>query len=224
MDTLSEKQRLEETRKETKLLFKDDYTGHDVDHSFRVFENAKKLRSYPYEKKPDGFIVALASLMHDWDDRKLFTRNYPYEHAIEFRKKRGVSAYGQNRIVSIISHVSYGERSTEPLPLEAQIVQDADRLDAIGAIGIARAFQFGGSHQRKLYDSEEVIHLHPSKEEYRNNTLSTIAHFYQKLLQIKEKRNTEAGKKEAEKREAFRLSFLKEFQEEINAPLYKKLY
>lgn len=220
----AKQKRIENAIKKTEELFKDDPTGHGFDHTRRVYRRARDLVDSTKKCRPNKLIITLACLRHDWDDPKLFRETTAFEHAYKFRKENQIPSGFQKQIIDIIRLVSFkGRDSVKPKTLEGEFVQDADRLDAIGAIGIARAFQYGGSKGRKLYDPEEVINTHPDQNEYFANTLSTVAHFYQKLLQLKDLRNTEAGKEEAVKRTEYREEFLKELEREVKEPLYKEL-
>lgn len=173
-------------------LFHLDFGGHGADHTFRVYENAMLLA----EKEPecDRDVVALAALLHDADDHKLFnTENNG--NARRFLKDNGIDPEKTEKICSAINMVSFSKnRGRRPDTIEGKIVQDADRLDAIGAIGIARTFAFGGERGRPLDDS--------------------IQHFHDKLLLLKDEMNTESGKGLAEKRHAFLVEFLEEYQQE----------
>lgn len=173
-------------------LFRSNAGGHDAAHSLRVYKNAMMIA----ENEPGANIdtVALAALLHDADDHKLFhTENN--ENARTFLEKNQVSKEMIEQICIAVNAVSFSQnRGKRPDTLEGKIVQDADRLDAIGAIGIARTFAFGGEQGRSLQES--------------------VQHFYDKLLLLKDSMNTETGKLLAQKRHAFLKTFLKELQEE----------
>ena len=173
-------------------LFRGNYGGHDAEHTLRVYRNAMLLAEK--EKECDTEIVALSALLHDADDHKLFhTENNA--NARTFLQKHGIGQGKADRICAAINSVSFSQnRGRRPETLEGQIVQDADRLDAIGAIGIARTFAFGGEHGRPLEDS--------------------IRHFHEKLLLLKDELNTGSARDLAEKRHQFMLAFLKEYSEE----------
>lgn len=173
-------------------LFRSNYGGHDAEHTLRVYGNAMLLAEK--EKECDTEIVALAALLHDADDHKLFhTENNA--NARTFLQRHGIGQGKADRICMAINSVSFSQnRGRRPETLEGQIVQDADRLDAIGAIGIARTFAFGGEHGRPLKDS--------------------IRHFHEKLLLLKDELNTGSARDLAEKRHQFMLAFLKEYSEE----------
>ena len=173
-------------------LFRNDFGGHDAAHTLRVYRNAMRIADK--EKHCDRETVALAALLHDADDHKLFhTENNA--NARRFLKSQGFDSERIEQICKVINSVSFSQnRGKRPDSLEGEIVQDADRLDAIGAIGIARTFAFGGEHGRSLDDS--------------------IRHFHEKLLLLKGELNTESAREEAEERHQFMLRFLDEFARE----------
>ena len=173
-------------------LFQGNSGGHDAAHSLRVYYNAMLIA----EKEPDcdRGIVALAALLHDTDDHKLFhTQNNA--NARSFLSRQGIDPETAERICSVINAVSFSQnRGRCPDTLEGKIVQDADRLDAIGAIGIARAFAYGGEHGRTMD--------------------SSVEHFHEKLLLLKDEMNTETARQMAEPRHRLLEQFLKEYTEE----------
>lgn len=173
-------------------LFENRSDGHGADHTFRVYRNALMIAEN--EEGYDPEIVALAALLHDADDHKLFhTENNA--NARSFLAGLDISAEKTERICEAINSVSFSQnRGRRPETLEGKIVQDADRLDAIGAVGIARTFAFGGKHDRSM---EQTLH-----------------HFDEKLLLLKDEMNTESAKKIAESRHAFMELFLRELEEE----------
>ncbi len=173
-------------------LFKNNCDGHDAEHSIRVYRNALLIAQD--EPKCNRHIIALAALLHDADDSKLFnTENNA--NARLFLKQNGVNQDEAEQICRIINSVSFSKnRGKIPPSIEAKIVQDADRLDAIGAVGIARTFAFGGRSGRAL----ELF----------------IQHFHDKLLLLKNEMNTAAARKIAESRHSFMEEFLAEFDRE----------
>ena len=183
---------IEKAKAYVEELFHSDFGGHGADHTYRVYENAMLVA----DKEPecDRETVALAALLHDADDHKLFnTENNT--HARHFLIENGITEEKTDEICSTINMVSFSRnRGRRPDTIEGKIVQDADRLDALGAIGIARTFAFGGERGRPLDDS--------------------IQHFYDKLLLLKDEMNTEAGRELAEKRHAFLIGFLEEYKSE----------
>ena len=173
-------------------LFQNNSGGHDAAHTMRVYHNAVAIAKE--EPACDMEIVSLAALLHDADDHKLF-RTENNANARSFLESQGVSTEKTEQICRAINSVSFSQnRGKRPDTAEGKIVQDADRLDAIGAVGIARTFAFGGEHGRSLE--------------------SSIQHFHEKLLLLKDEMNTETARKIAEERHTFMVAFLKEFASE----------
>ena len=194
-----------------KEIFLGDSSGHDYYHTVRVYKIATEIAKQEYA---DVNIVQLAALLHDVDDKKLSPETHATKkNAVDFMTVNGVDADIINMVCKIIDEVSFaGTDSVVPSTIEGKCVQDADRLDAIGAIGIARTFAYGGSRGRKIYDPDIKPRIGMSKEEYEKNMNSTsINHFYEKLLLLKDMMNTTAGKKMAEHRQAVMQEFLNEF-------------
>lgn len=191
-------------------FFKDDYSGHDFNHTIRVYKLACNLAR---KENANLEIVSLAALLHDVDDVKP-TQSINYQNARLLMNKYGIDK-AQEEVIAIIQDVSFkGNQSKSPSTLEGKIVQDADRLDAIGAIGIARAFTFGGNHNRPLYNDENPV-LNMDEASYRQHKSSTINHFYEKLLLLKDMMNTDSAKRLASMRHQFMLNYLEEFYDEI---------
>lgn len=191
-------------------FFKNDYSGHDYNHTMRVYKLAYNIA---IQEHADLEIVSLAALLHDVDDVKL-TQSINYQNARLLMNKYGIDKV-QEEVIAIIQDVSFkGNQSKSPSTLEGKIVQDADRLDAIGAIGIARAFTFGGNHNRPLYNDENPV-LNMDEASYRQHKSSTINHFYEKLLLLKDMMNTDSAKRLASVRHQFMLNYLEEFYDEI---------
>ena len=194
-----------------KAIFSGDSSGHDYYHTVRVYRIATEIAKQEYA---DVNIVQLAALLHDVDDKKLSPETHATKkNAVDFMTANGVDADIINIVCKIIDEVSFaGTDSVVPSTIEGKCVQDADRLDAIGAIGIATTFAYGGSRGRKIYDPDIKPRIGMSKEEYEKNMNSTsINHFYEKLLLLKDMMNTTAGKKMAEHRQAVMQEFLNEF-------------
>ena len=176
-------------------LLENNSGGHDTAHSLRVYKNALEIAGN--EPGCDMTVVSLAALLHDVDDHKLFDHENN-ENAREFLSNSGVSNEKIEEICSVINSVSFSKnRGKKPETLEGKIVQDADRLDAMGAIGIARTFAFGGEHGRSIEES--------------------VMHFHEKLLLLKDEMNTESARKIAESRHAFLEEFLSHYYEEIKS-------
>ena len=181
-------------------IFAGDGSGHDFDHTLRVYHMAVRIAS---EEGADSQTVALAALLHDVDDHKLSPATCEKkDRAVAFLKAQGMSEGEIQRIVEIISQISFSAGNGRPSTLEGMCVQDADRLDAIGAIGIGRAFAFGGSRGRRMHDPDGL------------DKTATVQHFYDKLFLLKERMNTTTGKKLAQERDAFMHSFLEQFYAE----------
>ena len=194
-----------------KDIFKNEYSGHDYFHTLRVYKMAKRIA---VEEKANVEIVSLSALLHDVDDIKLSPNTHKNkDNARKFLLENNVKEI--DLICEIISEISYKGVETVPgKTLEAKIVQDADRLDALGAIGIARAFAYGGNHNRVMYDPDIKPHLNMNEEEYRSHVSTTINHFYEKLFNLKELMNTPSAKELAISRELYMKEYIKQFLEE----------
>ena len=190
--------------------------GHDFWHVFRVWNLAKNIGKE--EKIADMFVIELGSLLHDIADYKFHDGDETIgpKKAREFLVSLNVDEKTIEHVVSIIENISFqgGNEKQKFKSIELDIIQDADRLDAIGAIGIARTFNYGGFLGRELYNPEIKPRLNLSKEEYTKRISPTINHFYEKLLLLKDKMNTKTARKMAEKRHEFMENYLKEFYEE----------
>lgn len=196
------------TKKYIKGVFLNNCDGHDYYHSIRVCDMAKKIA---ISENANVNIVQLAALLHDVNDRKISNKENN-ETVKEFLIDCSVSDYVINEICEIINEIPfYGTDSVVPKTIEGKCVQDADRLDAIGAIGIARAFAFGGKNNRKMYLPESKPVLNMNKEIYIQNDSTTINHFYEKLFLIKDMMNTEMGKLIASERDKYMKKFIDEF-------------
>lgn len=189
--------------------------GHDWFHIERVWKNAQLIA------KTEGGnleVIELAALLHDIADYKFHNGDETIgtRKAENFLESIHVERAIIDQVVFVIEYVSFkgGHNETEHPTLELKIVQDADRLDAIGAIGIARTFNYGGFKGSKLYDPNEPPKMNQSKEEYKKSNGTTINHFYEKLLLLKDKFNTLTGKELAEKRHQYMENFLQQFYAE----------
>lgn len=193
-----------------KDVFAGDASGHDYFHTLRVYKMAIRLAQ---EEDADEQIVALAALLHDVDDRKLSPETTKgKDRATAFLRAEDASEEELRAIVGAIDEVSYaGTDSVKPSTIEGACVQDADRLDALGAIGIARTFAYGGSHNRALYDPDEAPKLDMSGEEYRNHVSSSLNHFYEKLFNLVPLLNTRSARKIGGAREAYMKKFIDRF-------------
>ncbi|RRD95304.1 HD domain-containing protein [Clostridiales bacterium COT073_COT-073] len=203
---------IEKAKEYIKTLFSHEFSGHDYHHTMRVQKMAERLAK---EEGADVFVVGLTALLHDVDDIKLSPDTHEEkENAVRFMRQVNLETDIINRVCMIIEEISFGGKSVMPTTIEGKCVQDADRLDALGAIGIARAFAFGGNHQRQMHHPEIAPNLNMSKEEYRKAKSTTINHFYEKLFRLKALMNTKSGKQIAEQREVFMKDFLEEFMRE----------
>ena len=193
--------------------------GHDWFHIERVFKNAVLISK---DENVDAFVVSLGALLHDIADPKFYNGDETVgpKVATEFLKSEKVDADVIIHVINIINHISFknsfDKTAKKFTSKELDVVQDADRLDAIGAIGIARCFNYGGFKNRALFDPEILPNLNMTKEEYKNSTAPTINHFYEKLLLLKDKMNTVSGKQIAAERHSFMESFLNQFNNEWN--------
>lgn len=198
-------------KQKIKELFADDYSGHDYWHSIRVLNIAEKIAK---TEKCDEYIVMIAALLHDTDDIKIF-KTTDYENARRIMLDCHITEDTIDYVIDIIRGISFkGTATTSPTSIEGKIVQDADRLDAMGAIGIARAFAYGGNHNRAIHIPDCQPNTNMDETEYRNNQGTTINHFYEKLLLIKDIMNTDCAKAIAMKRDRYMREFLKEFYDE----------
>lgn len=194
--------------------------GHDWFHILRVYNNAKHIVS----KEPaNKFVVELASLLHDIADSKFHMGNEDIgpQKAKAFLETQSVDSNVITHVVNIIKNVSYkgGHKTEDFHSIELDIVQDADRLDAIGAIGIARTFNFGGFKNNALYDPEIPANPNQNKEDYKKANAPTINHFYEKLLLLKDKMNTQTAREIAVERHTFMEIYLDRFYKEWKGEL-----
>ncbi len=207
---------IESITEKIKHDFAGDGSGHDWWHIHRVVTNALKIQ---VKEGGDKDLIHLAALLHDVGDHKFHKEEDAQEVLISgMLRQENCSPDLIAKVLSIVKQVSFkgGKENNELTSLEAKIVQDADRLDAIGAIGIARAFAFGGSRNRLMYHPEEAPKDFKNFEEYKNDNGHTINHFYEKLLLLKDKMQTQAGKEIAQQRHEYMEGFLEQFYEEWN--------
>lgn len=194
-------------------------SGHDWWHIFRVWNNARYIASQ--EKGADQFLVELAALLHDIGDHKFHDGDEtvgPRMVRVWLEKQQLTEELIQ-AVCEIVEKLSYkGAGTSSDMPtLEGRIVQDADRLDAIGAIGIARTFAYGGHKNRELYNPDISPVLHDNFADYKSSTAPTINHFYEKLLLLKDRMHTPTARDMAEKRHRYMEAFLEQFYGEWNA-------
>ena len=204
---------IEAAKRYIEEIFAKDSSGHDVFHTLRVLKLAERIAQ---KEGADIETVQLAALLHDVDDRKLSPETHVNQgNARVFLRKQGVNQEKIDEICHLIAQISFkGSDTVAPDTLEGKCVQDADRLDAIGAIGIARTFAFGGSRGRKMYDPAEPPVTDMDAAAYAKNTGHTINHFYEKLLLLKDMMNTPAARELAEGRHRYMEEFLSEFYAE----------
>lgn len=215
MVNISELQLVSETENHVRAIFENEGSGHDWWHIHRVRNLAMKIAKI---EGGNRFIVEMAALLHDIDDWKI-NGDMQTSQAELWLKKMKISETEAERILEIIDQVSFKGAGVETVAtsIEAKIVQDADRLDAIGAIGIARTFAYGGNKGRPIYLPEIKPELHKDFESYKKTTAPTINHFYEKLLLLKNRLNTPTAIELAEKRHIFMEQFLEQFYLEWNA-------
>ena len=211
---MNQQEIIQKTADYIKQEFSDDSSGHDWWHIYRVWKNAITICEH---EKADSFIVQIAALLHDLDDWKFNDSG----DETPLRAKAWLDSFSldpsiTDAVCRIIQHISFKGAGVENKmdSLEGFIVQDADRLDAIGAIGIARAFAYGGYKNRPLYDPGTPPQMHRSFEEYKNSKSDTINHFYEKLLLLKDMMNTSTAKRIAEQRHEVMVQFLSQFMAE----------
>lgn len=198
--------------------FSEEGSGHDWWHMYRVWQLSKKLGK---AEGSDPFVTELGALLHDIADFKFHDGDLsagPRE-ARKILEELGVDEVVVRAVCHIVENVSYkgaGEKN-KMQGLEGKVVQDADRLDAIGAIGISRVFSYSGSKGRLIHHPDQKPELHATFEAYKSSQGTSINHFYEKLLLLKDRMNTKSGKKMAERRHQFMEEYLKEFYAEWSA-------
>jgi len=213
---MTQKEQINNTIDFVKLQLKTAEGGHDWFHIERVYKNALLIAK---NENVDEFVVALGALLHDIADSKFHDGDETVgpNLAREFLFKQNVDSSIIEHVIKIIENISFksslgnDQKFSSP---ELDVIQDADRLDAIGAIGIARCFNYGGYKNRKLYDPDIQPNLNMSKEEYKASDAPTINHFYEKLLLLKDKMNTKSGRHIAKNRHAFMINYLEQFYKE----------
>jgi uncharacterized protein len=208
---------IEKTKGFVKHTLENAEGGHDWFHIERVYKNAILISK---SENANNFIVALGALLHDIADSKFHNGDDTIgpQKAREFLLDLNVDSETIEHVVKIIENLSFkgGNEPQKFSSIELSIVQDADRLDALGAIGIARAFNYGGFKNRKLYDPSIQPDLNMTKEAYKASTTPTINHFYEKLLLLKDRMNTKTGKQIALSRHHYMEEFLNQFYSEWN--------
>lgn len=203
-----------------KEVLSDAEGGHDWWHIYRVWKLSKHIAQ---TENVDHFVVELGALLHDIADSKFHDGDEEIgpRKARKFLSSLGVQEDVIIHVENIISNISFkgGKHTQKFKSPELDVIQDADRLDAVGAIGIARTFNYGGHKGREIYNPEIKPNLNMTKEEYKNSNTPTLNHFYEKLLLLKDRMNTSTGKSMAEHRHKFMEQFLDEFYKEWNGEL-----
>ena len=214
---MNKQQVISNTEKFVEATLKNAEGGHDWFHILRVWNNSKLIAK---NENVDIFIVELGALLHDIADSKFHNGDETVgpKVAREFLEKQLVEDSIIKHVENIITNISYkgGNFDQKFKSPELDVIQDADRLDAIGAVGIARCFNYGGFKNRPLYNPEIEPNLNLTKEEYKKSNAPTINHFYEKLLLLKDRMNTKTGKKIAEERHQYMVTFLQQFYDEWN--------
>lgn len=215
MSDRSKEHILSKTEKFVRSQLEGEGSGHDWWHIHRVRNTALSIGK---KEKADLYIVELAALLHDIADHKFHDGDETAGPRVAGDWLTSVSAKEKTilHVCTIIEEISFkGAKVATPMStMEGKVVQDADRLDAIGAIGIARAFAYGGHKNRLLYDPEHEPTMHESFDEYKNDKGATINHFYEKLLLLKDRMNTKTGKEMAQNRHTYMEEFLTQFMNE----------
>lgn len=192
-------------------------SSHDWWHVYRVWQTAKRIAA---EEKADALVVELGALLHDIADWKFHDGDETVGPRVagEVLSSHGVAPDVVAQVQDIVATISYkGAGVATPMAtIEGKCVQDADRLDAIGAVGIARCFAYGGHKGRAMYDPDDAPVLHADKDAYKQSRGASINHFYEKLLLLKDRMNTDAAKRMAEGRHRFMEAYLDEFYQEWN--------
>lgn len=220
MNITSDTKNIETLKANVKIVYGSESSGHDWWHVYRVYKMARELAEL---ECADVELVAAAALVHDIGDYKLMPDGIERHHQLipPILLECGYNIDFVRRVLLIVDNVSFkGEMNRNPVSdVETACVQDADRLDAMGAIGIARAFAYGGKKGRSIYVPGENPKRYEDFKEYQTNASNTVNHFYEKLLLLKDRMNTNSGKSEAEKRHKFMLDFLNHFYQEWEGDL-----
>nr|WP_057754805.1 HD domain-containing protein [Weissella kandleri] len=208
---------LDEIKDYVQTMTRNDASGHDFLHLERVLKNAEQIMQKMPDQDFDTDVVRITALLHDLIDDKLIDDvNQAIDDLRIQMREWGLSDDERAAVLEIMTHMSYSANLEQhyTLSLEGQIVQDADRLDAIGALGIGRTFMYGGHAGNLMYNPNEEVRTDLTHNEYRKNS-TVINHFYEKLLKLADLMNTESAKKIAKRRTAFMEFFLEEFKAEV---------
>lgn len=205
---------IQSTASHIQQVFQHDSSGHDWWHIHRVWKTALAIAR---QEGAEAFVVELAALLHDLDDWKLdASSDGTPVRARAWLENMGVEVEVRDHVCAIITHLSFKGAGVENRisTLEGKVVQDADRLDALGAVGIARAFAYGGHKGRLMHDPAQPPRLHATFEQYKNSEGTTVNHFHEKLLLLKDRMNTATGRRMAQDRHAFMEQYLDQFHRE----------
>lgn len=215
---MKKQEQIQKTVGFVKNILEKDASGHDWYHIERVHKLAISLSE---KEGGDRFVIEMAALLHDVADEKLnASEEAGMKKVSDWLEGLDVTEEEKEHILHIIANMSYkGGHGGNVETLEGKIVQDADRLDALGAIGIARTFAYGGAKGRLMYDPNIPPREEMTKEEYRKNSDPSLNHFYEKLLKLKDLMNTDAAKREAEVRHRYMEEFIEQFMKEWNAQI-----
>ncbi|MCZ4695432.1 HD domain-containing protein [Ancylomarina euxinus] len=209
---MNRKQIIDKTVAFVKTVLADAEGGHDWWHIYRVWQSVKQIAQ---SEDVDLFVVELGALLHDIADSKFHDGDETVgpRLAREFLQSIKVDEETITHVENIITNISFkgGNQEQKFKSAELDVIQDADRIDALGAIGIARTFNYGGHKNREIYNPDIKPNLNMSKEEYKNSDAPTLNHFYEKLLLLKDRMNTESGKRMAEQRHEFMNAYLNQF-------------
>ncbi|AIK35834.1 HD domain-containing protein [Bacillus pseudomycoides] len=215
---MKKQEKIQKTVAFVRNILETDASGHDWYHIERVHKLALSLSE---KEGGDRFVIEMAALLHDVADEKLNeSEEAGMKKVSDWLEGLNVTEEENEHILHIIMNMSYkGGHGGKVSTLEGKIVQDADRLDALGAIGIARTFAYGGAKGRLMYDPNIPPREEMTKEEYRKNDDPSLNHFYEKLLKLKDLMNTDAAKREAEIRHRYMEEFIEQFMKEWNAQI-----
>lgn len=209
---MNKEQIVERTVAFVKAVLADAEGGHDWWHIYRVWKSAKQIAQ---SEDVDLFVVELGALLHDIADSKFHDGDETVGPRIarEFLQSLKVDEETITQVENIITNISFkgGNQEQKFKSAELDVIQDADRLDAMGAIGIARTFNYGGHKNREIHNPDIAPNLNMTKEEYKNSMAPTLNHFYEKLLLLKDRMNTKAGREMAEQRHEFMNAYLNQF-------------
>ncbi|EHJ07182.1 HD domain-containing protein [Staphylococcus simiae] len=212
---MNNQERIKSAQQFMENIHQHDFSGHDIAHVYRVTSLAEYIAEHEHVAQP--LVITLAALLHDTVDDKLVDSNIQLQSLTQFLQTLDLSQDMQQHILHIIQHMSYnnGQNNHVTLSIEGQIVRDADRLDAIGAIGIARTFQFAGHFNEPMW-TEQLTDAEMAHQDVNQLPPSAIKHFYEKLFKLKDLIHTTTARHIAQQRHQFMASFVKQFLTEWN--------